>query len=199
MGPILFALYINDLTDVLKCYHLLYADDVKLIEIIRSTDSCLNLQQDLYALAEWTKKWSMDLNLKKCKRMHLGKSNQNFVYSIKENGLRYQLPVTLLENDLGVHIISDLKWESQVSQSVNKANRTLGMLRNSFKYVNKKSFRLLYSSLVRPHLEYGNSVWHPYLKKDIDSLERVQRTATKLVRSISHKPYESRLKDLKIL
>jgi len=48
--------------------------------------------------------------------------------------------------------------------------------------------------MVRPHLEFGNVVWHPMLKKDQDTLESVQRTATKLVPSLNKLSYEERLK-----
>ena len=50
--------------------------------------------------------------------------------------------------------------------------------------------------MVRPHLEYGNVVWHPYLKKDVDLLERVQRRATKLIPVLSKLSYEGRLKEM---
>jgi len=47
---------------------------------------------------------------------------------------------------------------------------------------------------VRPHLEIGNVVWHPMLKKDQDALESVQPRATRLVPSLSKLCYEERLK-----
>jgi len=43
------------------------------------------------------------------------------------------------------------------------------------------NFLLLYKSMVRPHLEYANSVWCPYQKKDITEIEKVQKRATKLI------------------
>lgn len=38
-----------------------------------------------------------------------------------------------------------------------------------------------YLSLIRPILEYGAIVWDPHLKKDIDKLERVQRSAARFI------------------
>jgi len=35
--------------------------------------------------------------------------------------------------------------------------------------------------MVRPHVEYANSIWSPYKKGDIEAIEKVQKTATKLV------------------
>ena len=48
------------------------------------------------------------------------------------------------------------------------------------------------------HLEFANVVWHPYLWKDNDSLERVQMRATKLVSNLKDMPYETRLKELQL-
>jgi len=47
-------------------------------------------------------------------------------------------------------------------------------------------------------MEYGNSAWCPYKQKHINSLERVQRRATKLIPELRNLPYEERLKKLKL-
>ena len=57
---------------------------------------------------------------------------------------------------------------------------------------------MLYVSLVRPHLEYTNPVWNPYLKKHIDMIENIQMRATKLIPGLSDLSYEDRLRRLKL-
>ena len=51
-------------------------------------------------------------------------------------------------------------------------------------------------SLVRPHLEYANTVWGPHYKMDQQKIERVQRRAMKLIEDIKYLSYEERLCNL---
>ena len=69
-------------------------------------------------------------------------------------------------------------------------------IRRSFTYLDTALTKQLYTSMVRSHFEYGNVAWHPYLKKDIDLLERMQRRATNLVPVLSKLSYEDRLKEM---
>ena len=57
-------------------------------------------------------------------------------------------------------------------------------------------FLNFYKSLVRPHLEYKTVVWAPQYKKDIISIENVQRLATHLIRATSPLSYPERLNNL---
>jgi len=66
-----------------------------------------------------------------------------------------------------------------------------------FSYVHSTyTLRLLYTSLVRPHLDYACVVWKSYLLKDIRALEAVQRRANRLLPNLAHLTYSDRLKSL---
>lgn len=100
------------------------------------------------------------------------------------------------EKDLGVIISSNLKVANQCLEARNKANKMLGIINRNVIYKSKEVISKLYNSYVRPVLEYCAQVWAPYLRKDIDMLERVQRRATRMISGFEGKSYEERLKDL---
>ncbi|CAF0904905.1 unnamed protein product [Brachionus calyciflorus] len=76
---------------------------------------------------------------------------------------------------------------------IHKADFVLGKLKNSFKTWDTRTFKILFTTYVRPILEYGSVAWYPHRKHDIKRIENVQRRATKLVPSIRNKNYSDRL------
>ena len=75
------------------------------------------------------------------------------------------------------------KFDKHTEAQVNKANKVLGLLRRSFETLDKETLVTLcgFSKLVRPHLEYCNTVTYPVYEKDAKLLESVQRRARKMV------------------
>ena len=91
------------------------------------------------------------------------------------------LATTTSEKDLGVYVDTELTFEKHIETVVNQANRMLGLIRRSYTYLDSQSLLKLYTSLVRPTLEYANAAWTPILRRDQILLENVQRRATKLI------------------
>ena len=60
------------------------------------------------------------------------------------------------------------------------AKQTLGITRRNFRNVSVDCKSKLYDSLVRPKIEYANSAWYPYLKKDIHHLDMIQHSVARL-------------------
>ena len=133
-------------------------------------------------------------NASKCKVLHIGSANPHYKYSMESIDGTVQLEETELEKDLGVHIDPELKFSKHVERQVNKANRILGLIRRSYEFIDMEVMKKLFTSLVRPHLEFGNVAWSPRLEKDRNLIEGVQRPATKLVPELKDLEYEERLK-----
>ena len=100
---------------------------------------------------------------------------------------------TVQEKDLGVTISADMKEQCGIAAS--KGNQILGLIRRNITYKGKKLIIPLYKAIVRPHLEYCIQAWRPYRKKDINTLERIQRRATKMIPELRDLSYEERLKE----
>ena len=74
----------------------------------------------------------------------------------------------------------------------------LGLIKRNFKYLTTESFTLLYKNMVRSQLDYCSSVWSPYRKGDIETLEKVQKKATKILPQFKNLKYEDRLRACKL-
>ena len=103
------------------------------------------------------------------------------------------------EKDLGVFVADNLKQSLQCQQAARKAMYMLGLINRHFKKIDIQSFKILYKCYIRPHMEYCIQAWSPYLRRDIDCLEKVQRRATKLVTHCQKLSYDERLKVLDLL
>ena len=97
-----------------------------------------------------------------------------------------------------VTIDSKLNFHSHSTYIVSKANRLLGLIRKSFENISIQTLPMLYKSLVRPTLEYGNPIWGPYYVLDQQAVERVQRRATRMIQPLRDLPYHTRLHQLNL-
>ena len=87
-----------------------------------------------------------------------------------------------------------LKPSRQCAEAAKKGNRILRLMKRTIVSRDMEIIMRLYKTLVRPHLEYCVQAWNPFLKKDIEILERVQWRATKMIKGCQKLSYEDRLK-----
>ena len=197
LGPLLFVIYINDMLDALTTDGFLFADDGKIFKEILSKEDTDDLQFDIDRLEEWANTWLLRFNVDKCHVLTLGKLD-NIAYTRRYNLGGAELEHVFVEKDLGVLVDSNLSFEDHISSKVNKANQLVGLIRRTFTFLDLKTFSKLYTSLVRPHLEYAQCIWSPHLKKYQRQIENVQFRATKLVDKLQNVNYPERLKRLNL-
>ena len=120
----------------------------------------------------------MIFNFQKCQCLHAGHGNTGVN---NEMGGAILCKTVVKENDLGVTINANMKVSEQCRIAASKGNQILGMIRRNITYKEKGLIVPLYKAIVRRHLEYCIHAWRPYLRKEIDMLEKVQRRTTKLI------------------
>ena len=196
LGALLFVIYINDLPENIKSYIFLFADDAKFFKEVSCKEDAQEMQVDLNTLDDWSNTWLLKFHPDKCVNLRICLNNhqEKYKYMLGNNELKDVNKV----KDLGIIVDSKLKFDQHIATKVNKANAVMGTIKRTFKHLDLETFKLLYCSQVRSQLEYGNQVWCPHLKKDINLIESVQRRATKCVRQIRHLSYQERLETLQI-
>ncbi|XP_065681494.1 uncharacterized protein LOC136095165 [Hydra vulgaris] len=91
LGPLLFIIIINDLKVNILNKLELFADDTKIMSVINNVCNSSALQEDLNKLLDWSNKWSIKFNGKKCKTMHIGNVNPQFSYKLGDHILQKKL------------------------------------------------------------------------------------------------------------
>ena len=86
-----------------------------------------------------------------------------------------------------------MKVSEQCGIAASRGNHIIGLIRRNIAYKDKNLIIPLYKAIVRPHLEYCIKAWRPYRKKDIDTLERIQRKSTTISPEPRDLSYEERL------
>ena len=188
LGPLLFLIFINDIPDCVVSTVKLFADDAKLYRKIENLEDCNKLQEDLNQLSAWSSMWYMSFNAGKC-----------VVLKIKD---KIKYPYTLCgkvletvehQKDLGVWVSNDLSPKKHISEVVKKCNQRIGLVKRCFTDLTPDKIKVLYTTMIRPVLEYASPAWSPYYKCDANKLDAIQNKIQKLAKEpLTFESLESR-------
>ena len=189
LGPLLFLIYINDLTAVSSSFTpILFADDTNLILTHRNFDSLIKeANSGIALLSEWFIANKLSLNIKKSNFIVFASKNKKyckheaklFIGGIEMN----QVASTKF---LGVLVDEKLSWKEHIYAVTNKVSRSLGIIRRVRGLVHQACLLTLYYSLIYPYLIYGNIVWASTYPSNLHKLLLTQK---KFVRIATSSPY----------
>ena len=165
LGPLFFLIYINDLVDDLSSEAKLFADDTSLFTIVYDEAVAADqLNRDLSISSDWAYQWKMQFNPDK------NKQAVQVIFSCKKyNPIHPSLFFNQSEvvskdkhTHLGMILDSKLNFNSHVREAIIKARRGIGIIRYLSKYVSRDVLDQIYKLYVRPHLDYGDIIYHKY-------------------------------------
>ncbi|CAH8436181.1 unnamed protein product [Dicrocoelium dendriticum] len=157
LGPVLFLIHINDLPQQLQSPCALFADDLKIWRIIENQDDCARLQHDLERLSTWSTEMQLPLNASKSEFISITRRPATRSYTLDGQLLHPNTSV----RDLGVLSRHDLRSLENTEKLYRAGLRMLWALRRSFSTWSEETVPRLFTSLIRPILEYGAPAYHP--------------------------------------
>jgi len=181
LGPLLFLIYINDITNVIQSEVRLFADDTILyVYVDNPVESAKALNSDLENMTKWADQWLVKFSPPKTVTLNITKKKKKLCKPplVMDNSI---LKEVKSHKHLGITFSNDLSWKEHIETISISANQCLDVL-NALKFkIDRSSLERLYFSYVRPKLEYSSIVWDNCSKFEIDLIENVQLRAAKIV------------------
>ena len=210
LGPLLFIIYMNDINiSSQKLNFILYADDTTLTFPLCSfthcddfnTDSVSDaINQELTAISNWLSVNRLSLNASKTKFMVF----HNYQKIMCDDDIpKLIINDSVIErvrefNFLGLTINESLNWSSHCSKIANKISRTLGVMNRLKRYLPFSALKLMYDSLILPHLQFGITCWGFETSRIIKLQKRAMRIMTLSKYNAHTEPLFKELKLLKV-
>ena len=194
LGPLLFLLYINDLSTVSEsCFSILFADDTNMFIAGKDIqDMCHKLNEDLTKIQEWLC----------CNKLSLNVSKTHYVVFMPRNKFFNDVNV-MINNEkiervyvtkfLGVQIDAQLNWKRHIEYTCKKLSKCIGILAKARKVLYKSCLINLYYTFAYPYFIYCNHVWGNAYQTNLEKIIIVQK---RLLRLITGSPYRAHTEPL---
>jgi hypothetical protein len=185
LGPLLFLVYINDIVANIHCNIRLFADDTSLYLIVDHPDNTAGyLNSDIEKIMKWADTWLVTFNPTK---------TESFVISKKQIKPVHP-PLTMLNTNissvtshkhLGIVLSSDCGWKSHTDYIKQKAWKRINIMRKLKFILDRKSLEIIYTTFIRPVLEYADVIWDNCTKGEKTELDKIQNEAARIVTGAS--------------
>ena len=184
LGPKLFLLYVNDITntsDLLK--FILFADDTT---ILCSSSNIKNLitiiNNELNNLCDWFAANKLSLNVSKTNYIIFNKNNNDERIHDPQIKIRDQvIEKVKVSKFLGLQIDDKLNWKQHISHVQTKLSKTIAIMCKMRHYLNENTLRTIYCSLYLPYLNYCSEIWGNTYKTSTRKIILSQKKAVRII------------------
>ena len=188
LGPLLFLIFINDISQASNSFkYILYADDSTLSSCLREDElekATETINNELGKVYKWLTANKISINRKKTKFMVLSYNKNVMLPTVKigENIIE--------ETDtfkfLGIYIDNHLTFKDHINKISNKISKSVGILYRLNKFLPPNVLKLIYSSLVHPYLIYGLEAWFGTFKNNTNKIFILQKKAIRAIHSLNY-------------
>jgi len=128
LGPVLFLIYVNDITSSIQHSQLLmYADNTKCYKHLSSATDQILLQEDINTIFNWSKSSQLNFNISKCTHLSF-KSKSTSAYYLSDTAVS----TTNSQKDLRLIVSNNLSLTDHYNHIIPCAYKILGLIHCSF-------------------------------------------------------------------
>lgn len=202
LGPLLFSLFINDLSTVLShSKHILYADDLQIYLHCFPSDidaGMARVARDVGAVHDWAAQNRLRLNLAKTKAICLASGQFTRRLDLAERCIGVGDAVIRFDDSvrtLGMQLSSNLSWTSHINSVCARVNRGLYQLRLHQDLFSLQLRRRLVTALLFAHFDYCSLV---YCDLTREQNLRLQRAFNSCVRFVHRPRWDAHITPLRL-
>ena len=187
LGPILFLLFINDISNFTLegCVLNMFADDVIIyasadnVELLKhKLETCMN------SITRWYSNNCLSINKKKSNVMIIGSKFQ--LQSLQLDNFSMSLDSDKLElveraKYLGLYVKNDLSWDEHILKTCQNMNYFIHVLRRLRRIFPKGLLLKVYKSYIQSKLEYGLTIWGCTTDTNLGKIQRIQSLAARII------------------
>ena len=183
LGPLLFIIYINDMSstsDVLK--FILFADDTNIFfssSNLKHAQDVMNTE--LINLSEWFKVNKLSLNIMKTNYIVFTSTHNKVSIPVHLAIDHMYITRVKFTKFLGVFIDENLNWNKHIEEIEKKVSKSIGIMYRVKDKLDEKSMFNLYCTLVLPYLQYCNVIWGINYKNKLNNINVLQKKAIRIV------------------
>jgi Reverse transcriptase (RNA-dependent DNA polymerase) len=183
IGPLLFILYMNDIVKAIVNSQVnLFADDTLLSVAADTVVECIQkMQEDLNALSDWLKFNKLKLNVSKTKFMIMTNKRLNATDRVILSIDGEQIEEVRSMKYLGVQIDSKLNFKEHLNLIVKKIAKKTNFLGRISKKLTAHTKKMIYKSIILPHVDYCSSIMFMATKEDFRKLQLLQNRALRVI------------------